>query len=398
MKINMPLRVRVTVINTAVLILCTLIITIGNSYTSAKTLEATISSPAQNTDKDSTLESSEIIVPQEYSNEEALIESQMQSQMEVIEIAKESNRKMSRFYMIVVIFIGAIISYLTTGKSLQSVQRLSNEIKDISEHNLSKKINEDGPKDEIKELTKSFNNMLTRIDSAFESQKEFSSNVAHELRTPLAVVKMKVDVFNKKEEHTKEEYDKLIEVLEKNNNRLSKVVNELLSICNKDAVEFKDRIDFTKMIKSIISELNEVALKENIKLIINENIKENINSGFYGNEQLLYRAIYNLIENGIKYNETNGEVIIDFMKTNDLITIAISDTGSGIKKEDYEKIFKPFYRVDKSRSRKVAGSGLGLSIVKTIIEQHNGKIKVQSNEEGSTFIIEIPYKVYANRQ
>lgn len=390
MKFEMPLRVRVTVINTAVLILCTLIITIGNGYSVAKNLEAAMLLPAQ--EQVDTIESSENIYPQNYINEEA----QMKMPIDAIEMAKEANRKTSLIYMISVIFIGAIISYLTTGKSLQSVQRLSNEIKDISEHNLSKKINEEGPKDEIKELTKSFNNMLTRIDSAFESQKEFSSNVAHELRTPLAVVKMKVDVFNKKEGHTKEEYDKLIEVLEKNNNRLSKVVNELLSICNKDVVEFKDRIDFTKMIKSIINELNEVALKENITLKINENIKENIKdnieSDFYGNEQLLYRAIYNLIENGIKYNKTNGKVEIDFMKTNNLITVAISDNGYGIKEDDYEKIFKPFYRIDKSRSRKIAGSGLGLSIVKTIIEQHNGRIKVKSNESGSKFIVEIPYK------
>lgn len=386
MKLEMPLRVRVTVINTAVLILCTLIITIGNGYSAAKNLEAVMLLPAQ--EQVDTIESSENIYPQNYINEEA----QMKMPIDAIEMAKEANRKTSLIYMISVIFIGAIISYLTTGKSLQSVQRLSNEIKDISEHNLSKKINEEGPKDEIKELTKSFNNMLTRIDSAFESQKEFSSNVAHELRTPLAVVKMKVDVFNKKEGHTKEEYDKLIEVLEKNNNRLSKVVNELLSICNKDVVEFKDRIDFTKMIKSIINELNEVALKENITLKINENIKDNIESDFYGNEQLLYRGIYNLIENGIKYNKTNGKVEIDFMKTNNLITVAISDNGYGIKEDDYEKIFKPFYRIDKSRSRKIAGSGLGLSIVKTIIEQHNGRIKVKSNESGSKFIVEIPYK------
>lgn len=387
MKINMPLRVRVTVINTAVLILCTLIITIGNGYSSAKTLDATIASPLE--DQGLIVGNSENIYPYDYSNQEA----QMQAQIEAVEVAKESNRKMSVFYMISVIFIGAIISYLTTGKSLKSVQRLSNEIKDISEYNLSKKINEEGPKDEIKELTKSFNNMLTRIDSAFESQKEFSSNVAHELRTPLAVIKMKIDVFKKKEEHSKEEYGNLIEVLERNNNRLSKVVNELLSICNKDVVEFKEKINFTKMIESIINELNEVALKENIILTPNESTNNEINIDFYGNEQLLYRAIYNLIENGIKYNKTNGEVKIDFMKTNNLITLSISDTGYGIKEDDYEKIFKPFYRIDKSRSRKIGGSGLGLSIVKTIIEQHNGRIKVESNEGGSKFIVEIPYKI-----
>lgn len=386
MKINMPLRVKVTVINTAVLILCTLIITIGNWHSSAKTLEAAITSPSQ--EQNFTVGSSEDI----YSKQEAVLELQMQNQMEAIEVAKEANKKNSSIYMVIVICIGAIISYLTTGKSLKSVGRLSDEIKDITEHNLSKKINEDGPKDEIKELTKSFNNMLTRIDSAFESQKEFSSNVAHELRTPLAVVKMKVDVFNKKEEHTKEEYDKLIEVLEKNNNRLSKVVNELLSICNKDVVEFKDKIDFTKMIESIINELNEVATQENISLVISDSINDNIDSDFYGNEQLLYRAVYNLIENAIKYNKTNGSVIIDFAKNSDLITISISDTGTGIRKEDYEKIFKPFYRIDKSRSRKIGGSGLGLSIVKTIIEQHNGSIDIESSEGGSEFIIQIPYK------
>lgn len=184
---------------------------------------------------------------------------------------------------------------------------------------------------------------------------------------------------------------KIIEIVEKNNNRLSKVVEELLSICNKDEIEQSDKIKFSKILKSITDELKEVASNKNIDISVVEDIYS-IHKDFYGNEQLLYRALYNLIENSIKYNNENGYVKIYLKEDNNFINIDIEDSGIGIKKEDYENIFKPFYRVDKSRSRKIGGSGLGLSIVKNIIQQHNGSIGVESNEFGSKFTIKIPYK------
>ncbi|MGL5694179.1 MAG: sensor histidine kinase, partial [Peptostreptococcaceae bacterium] len=198
------------------------------------------------------------------------------------------------------------------------------------------------------------------------------------------------DVFNKKKEHTPEDYEKLIKVIENNNDRLSKLVEELLSISNKDNIDFKDNIKFNKIIKNVVCELNELAQTQNISIYI-EDINNYIGNDCYGNEQLLYRAIFNLVENSIKYNNENGYVKINLYQENNFINITIEDNGYGIRKEDYENIFEPFYRVDKSRSRKIGGSGLGLYIVKTIVEQHKGHIYVKSSDNGSQFKIQIPH-------
>lgn len=391
MNLNLSLRLKVTIINTMVLIICSIILTIGNSISASKSID--------NMGMSSAFELIQGSVPSEipsetYNNNNILEGNKASAAQTVSQAAKTEKSKVvvtSVIYMLAVIVLGGIITYLTTRKSLESVKKLNDEIKDISEHNLSKKIKQEGPDDEIKDLTKSFNNMLCRIDDAFETQKQFSSNVAHELRTPLSVIQMKIDVFKKRKKQSSEDYEKLIEVIEKNNNRLSKAVEELLAICNKENIERKDKINFSKIIKSIISELREVSSQKNINIDINETINTNSDKDFYGNEQLMYGAIYNLIENSIKYNCENGDVKVNLKEDNNFITIDVEDSGIGIKEEEYKNIFKPFYRVDKSRSRKIGGSGLGLSIVKTIIEQHNGNIKVESNSNGSKFTIKIPY-------
>lgn len=382
MKKHLSLRIRVTIINTIVLIFCTLALTIGANISAIRTID--------NISKESLMPSinDEIVLSQD-------VESQSNTDIKpaiyltaAVKVGKQKLALTNTIYMIIVILLGTITTYLTTKKSLSKVKQLSDEIKNISEHNLSTKINEEVADDEIKDLTKSFNSMLSRIEDAFESQKRFSSNVAHELRTPLAVIKMKIDVFKKRNNPTKDDYEKLIEVIEKNNNRLSKVVDELLSICNKDSIDLKDNINFNTMINNICNDFKYVALEKNIKI----SVHGNIDSKFYGNEQLLYRAFYNLVENSVKYNVENGNVDIYLSNNSKYIKIQVKDTGIGIKEEDYENIFKPFYRIDKSRSRKIGGSGLGLSIVKTIIEQHNGKVKIESNDKGTTFLTEILYR------
>lgn len=385
MKFNLPLRLKVTIINTIVLIICILILTIGTSLSATKSIDLISQIPPVDNSINIPNYNFNDVNDMGNSDEVAATLTNAAS------IQKEKVITISALYMIIVIVLGCIMTYLATKKSLGSIRSLSDEMKDISEHNLSKKIKEEGADDEIKDLTKSFNSMLSRIDDAFESQKQFSSNVAHELRTPLAVIRMKIDVFNKRKDPTIDDYKKLLEVVEKNNNRLSGVVEDLLGICNQDNIERNNKIDFNKIINSINYEFKEISSSKNIEISIIEG-KNNINKDFYGNENLLYRAIYNLIENSIKYNNQNGYVKIYLNEEHEYIHIDIEDSGIGIKKEDYENIFKPFYRVDKSRSRKIAGSGIGLSIVKAIIQQHSGDIIVESDNSGSKFTIKMPYK------
>lgn len=381
-KTRLSLRMKITFINTIVLILCSFILTMAIFLSAEKTIDSisTFSSTQFVPSQELVPSHNTIISPEESGNAKKITEA--------TQVKKENLRDDILAYMLLVIILGAIITYFITGKSLKSLTQLKDEIKDISEHNLSKKIEEKGADDEIKALTKSFNSMLGRIDNAFEEQKQFSANVAHELRTPLAVIRMKLDVFKKVKNREVKDYEKIIDVIEKNNDRLSNIVEELLSVCNQEEIKINEKIDLNKMIDLINEELKEVAVRKNISIYKDINIDEN--TVFLGNEQLIYRAMYNLVENSIKYNKENGEISIKVSNDKNFFNIVIEDTGIGIKECDYENIFKPFYRVDKSRSRKIGGSGLGLSIVSNIIRKHNGKIKVESNDKGSRFIINIP--------
>lgn len=380
-KIKLSLRMKVTLVNTIVLIFCSIILASAMFFSAGKTIDS-ISVLAN----DRMMLSQENVSSINSTPSEIRHEAALTSKATTIE--KQNLGKSILIYMILVIILGVVITYLITGKSLKSLRQLKDEIKDVSEHNLSKEIEEKGADDEIKELTKSFNNMLRRIDNAFEEQKKFSANVAHELRTPLAVIRMKLDVFKKVKNKDVEDYEKVINVIEKNNDRLSNIVEELLSICNQEEISINEKIDLDKIITLIEDELKDVAVEKNISIDKHINIDKSV--VFLGNEQLIYSAMYNLVENSIKYNRQNGKISIKVNNDSNFLNIVIEDTGIGIQVCDYENIFKPFYRVDKSRSRKIGGAGLGLSIVNNIIKRHNGKIKVESSDVGSKFIINIP--------
>lgn len=387
MNLKSSLRLKVTIINILVLVACSVLLTIGTNFLATQSMNLLSTSPSQSKES----------IEEEPIYEIGNTKFQYAATMtDAAQIEKNRFLTYSWMYMVAVIISGGIATYFATRKSLESLNTLNKEIKDISEDNLSKRISEEETDEEIRGIINSFNKMLNRINDAFESQKQFSANVAHELRTPLAVIQMKLDVFKRKQEKTSEDYEKLLEVIERNNDRLAKVVNELLSISNKDNIELKDKINFSKITESVLNELKELSTRTNIKIEILETTQNSIGEKFkekefYGNEQLLYRVIYNLVENAIKYNKEDGNVKIQINKYNDYIGISIKDTGIGISEKDQENIFKPFYRVDKSRSRKMGGSGLGLSIVKNIITQHNGDINIKSSDIGTEFIIKLPY-------
>lgn len=385
---KLSLRMKITFINTIVLIFCSIILTMAIFLSAEKTIDSISTFSSKNFPASTQFVPSEQLLPSWDADIKPSLADKAEIITEATKVEKQSLRENILFYMLLVIILGGAITYFITGKSLKSLRELKDEIKDISEHNLSKKIEAKGADDEIMALTKSFNSMLGRIDDAFEEQKRFSVNVAHELRTPLAVIRMKIDVFKKVKNRDIDDYEKIINVIEKNNNRLSSIVEELLTICNHEKIKINEKINLNKIIDSISSELNEVANKKNITIFKEMNI--NSDKIFLGNEQLIYRAVYNLVENSIKYNNENGEIRIKVNNDNNFFNIVIEDTGIGIKEVDYESIFKPFYRVDKSRSRKIGGSGLGLSIVSNIVRQHNGSIKVTSDNYGSEFLIQIP--------
>lgn len=290
--------------------------------------------------------------------------------------------------MVVIIVIGSIFTYYILGKMLNPVKKLSKQIETINENKLSQRVVGFNTGDELNELADSFNIMLDRIDKAFESQKRFSSDAAHELKTPLTVLKTNLDVLAMGEESTDEDYKHVISVFRKQTERMISLVNNLFIMSNQKEYEFNDIVELDIMFSDIIRDLQPGILKKAIRVNISR-----CNLSIKANAIMLTHAISNLIENAVKYNNYNGDISIIINKDEKNCKIRIEDTGIGILKDKAEYIFEAFYRIDQSRSRKVGGAGLGLAITKDIINRHGGTIGYIPNEPtGSIFEVILPIK------
>lgn len=299
---------------------------------------------------------------------------------EELQEAKRGFSTQSILYMLFVILGGSALIYYVTGKSLKPLDQLNKQVKNITIHNLSDTLPVPPSNDEIAELTQSFNDMTDKLRDAFLTQERFSASAAHELRTPLAILQTKIDVFRKKNIETNNDYEALISIFEKQISRLRGLVGNLLDMTNMRDEREKTNISLRDMFEDIISELSIVANNKHVQLSLHCD-----NCTMYGNVDLLYRAFYNLVENAIKYNVDGGFVKVSISETlNKQVEIQVSDCGIGIPDEMKKHIFEPFYRVDKSRSRELGGAGLGLSIVDRIIKMHGGKIMVFDNEPVGT--------------
>lgn len=298
------------------------------------------------------------------------------------EEAKNTYQILSIMYMIGFIVCGGFLTYFIIGKALNPLNELSNQMKNTSVENLAKEIPVGNKKDEIYELTISFNQMTKKLNEAFLMQKRFSNSAAHELRTPLAVMKTRLDVFKKRKNPSIEDYNNLIESIRNQVSRLSDIVNSLLSLTNMESIDLSQDIYLKSLIQSVCNDLYSMSENKHIDI----NIKgDNLN--IKGNYGLIYRAFYNLVENSIKYNYENGTVDISIEQDTE-IKVIIRDSGIGIPDNMKEQVFEAFFTVDKSRSRKLGGAGIGLSIVKSIIDNHDGSIVITDNiDNGSIFTI-----------
>ncbi len=294
---------------------------------------------------------------------------------------------MTQSLLVAAIFIilGLLLIYYIVGKSLTPVKKLSKTTKNINENNLYEKMEEPKAKDEIWELTASFNQMLDRLSGSFAVQKNFAANAAHELRTPLATMKAGIQVLELDEEPTAEDYKETVEIVKENNERLIRIVDNLLLMTRETQQSFDVVLSIEELFAEIVEELRAKALEAEMVLEI-----KSCEGRVKGNRTLIYRAIYNLVENGLKYCGKGNTVTLSSEVRGKGLIITISDNGPGILKEALDHIFEPFYRIDQSRSRSIGGSGLGLSIVKAIVEKHNGTIRAESTlGAGTTFIIEL---------
>ncbi|WP_233455967.1 HAMP domain-containing sensor histidine kinase [Blautia faecis] len=306
----------------------------------------------------------------------------------------------------IIILLSSVCTYFLTKKTLTPLQKLTSEVSQIQAQNLSTQLAVPNSKDEIAQLTSSFNEMLTRLDNAFSTQKQFSANAAHELRTPLAVLQTNLEVFEKKQEPEMVEYQQLFTMIKEQTARLSQLVGTLLDMTNLKSVPRTDHVSLEELVDEVFCDLDPVAEKAGISIHFDDSSSQDWHTDVHtpdasalnnnirnitGSYVLLYRAVYNLVENAIKYNRPNGSVTVSVKEKNGQAMILVKDTGIGISPENQKKIFDPFFRVDKSRSRAMGGAGLGLALVDSIAKEHGGIVKVlESSETGSTIALMLP--------
>ena len=306
----------------------------------------------------------------------------------------------------IIILLSSVCTYFLTKKALTPLQKLTSEVSQIQAQNLSTQLAVPNSKDEIAQLTSSFNEMLARLDNAFSTQKQFSANAAHELRTPLAVLQTNLEVFEKKQEPEMVEYRQLFTMIKEQTARLSQLVGTLLDMTNLKSVPRTDQVTLEELVDEVFCDLDPVAEKAGISIHFDDSSSQDWHTDVHtpdasalnnnirnitGSYVLLYRAVYNLVENAIKYNRPNGSVTVSVKEKNGQAMILVKDTGIGISPENQKKIFDPFFRVDKSRSRAMGGAGLGLALVDSIAKEHGGIVKVlESSETGSTIALMLP--------
>ena len=294
--------------------------------------------------------------------------------------SKEDYRKRSLLITVLIAMFGGAVTYFISGRALKPLRDFSKSVEKVQAQNLTDCTIEGGIVPELDRLSVSYNKMLLRLSEAFEVQRQFTGNAAHELRTPLALMQAQLDIYNSTEHPASDEQTKeTIKMMTEQNERLSKLVRTLLDMSELQTVARKDEIELNSLIEEVLADLEPLAQEKEIKLV-----EESEEFVMTGSDILIYRMIYNLVENAIKYNHVGGQVLVKAAQKDTDIVIEIEDTGNGISEEFRERVFEPFFRVDKSRSRALGGVGLGLAMVREIVRVHDGKISIKENEYGGT--------------
>ena len=287
---------------------------------------------------------------------------------------------------IAVTIVSAAIAYFVSGQALNPLRKLSQQAEQIDQDSISDiRLNEDTVK-EFRQLSVSVNLMLDRLSESFATQRQFSGNAAHELRTPLAIMQTKLELFAAEHKNMEDDTAELVRSQAEQLDRLSKLVHTLLEMSNLSSAPRSDRIELAPLVEEIITDLTPLASQNDITM---EQDCDNV--VITGSDALIYRLVFNLIENAVKYNRRGGSVSVSVHKENSDVVVRVSDTGCGIPEEYRESIFQPFFRVDKSRSRQMGGVGLGLALVHEIAVLHGGSVRAEpGNKVGTVFIVTLP--------
>ena len=293
---------------------------------------------------------------------------------------KADYRKNSLIISAVLALLGGVATYFISGHALRPIRELSDKIEKVQAQNLADSRIEENQVKELNQLSVSYNRMLERLSDAFEIQRQFTANAAHELRTPLALMQVQLDLYHSNS-HPDNDADtvQMIKMVTEQNDRLNKMVKTLLDMSELQTVGRDDEIILDALVDEVLEDLEPLAEGKNIRLI--GKCKD---ITMVGSDILIYRLVYNLVENAIKYNHSGGQVIVTADRKENHVYLSVEDTGAGIPEELKERVFEPFFRVDKSRSRELGGVGLGLALVREIVRVHDGSITVKSNPSGGT--------------
>lgn len=293
---------------------------------------------------------------------------------------KTDYRNKSLLISSILSLLGGVITYFISGRALKPLSDFSNKIEEVQAQNLSDSRIEENKVKELNQLSVSYNKMLDRLSAAFEVQRQFTANAAHELRTPLALMQVQLDAYNSTEHPDNDaSTNQTIQMVTEQNERLTKMVKTLLDMSELQTIARDETIALDALIEEVLVDLEPLAQEKNITLNNQCNEVE-----LLGSDILIYRLVYNLVENAIKYNRINGSVTVKAFTKDQHIYLTVADTGNGIPKDLRERVFEPFFRLDKSRSRELGGVGLGLALVHEIVRVHDGTIQVKDNPTGGT--------------
>lgn len=299
---------------------------------------------------------------------------------------KTNYKRNSLIITVLLALLGGVVTYFISGHALRPIREFSDKIEEVQAQNLSDSRIEENNVKELNQLGISYNKMLERLSEAFEIQRQFTANAAHELRTPLALMQVQLDLYNSAS-HPGNDADTLqtIKMVTEQNDKLNRMVKTLLDMSELQTVGRDDKIILDAIVEEVLADLEPLAVEKNIKLI-----GKCEDATMIGSDILIYRLVYNLVENAIKYNHPLGQVTVTAYQRNKHVYLSVEDTGSGIPKELRERVFEPFFRVDKSRSRELGGVGLGLALVHEIVRVHDGSICIKSGKTGGT-IFEVTF-------
>ena len=299
---------------------------------------------------------------------------------------KADYKRNSLIITVLLALLGGVVTYFISGHALRPIREFSDKIEEVQAQNLSDSRIEENNVKELNQLGISYNKMLERLSEAFEIQRQFTANAAHELRTPLALMQVQLDLYNSAS-HPGNDADTLqtIKMVTEQNDKLNRMVKTLLDMSELQTVGRDDKIILDAIVEEVLADIEPLAVEKNIKLI-----GKCEDATMIGSDILIYRLVYNLVENAIKYNHPLGQVTVTAYQRNKHVYLSVEDTGSGIPKELRERVFEPFFRVDKSRSRELGGVGLGLALVREIVRVHDGSICIKSGKTGGT-IFEVTF-------